>query len=66
MRKRKRIRAGDHFELLEDEDDTSAIILRKVARGANAGLVNHLLACPHKGWLKTVRRSRESLRKALL
>ena len=46
LRKRKRFQAGDDFEVLEDEDDPSIIILRKVEPSANAGLVDHLLACP--------------------
>jgi AbrB family looped-hinge helix DNA binding protein len=66
LRKRKRIHAGDDFEVLEDEDDASIIILRKVEPTANAGLVDHLLACPHKGWFKPPSHRRESLRKARL
>jgi AbrB family looped-hinge helix DNA binding protein len=66
LRKRKRIRPGDDFEVFEDEDDPSLIILRKVGSHPNAGLVDHLLACPVKGWFKPPRRRRERLRKARL
>ena len=52
LRKRKRIRAGDTFEVVEDEDDPSVILLRKGGASPNAGLVDHLLACPVKGWFK--------------
>ena len=66
IRKRKQIRPGDDFEVLEDEDDPSAIILRKVEGRPNAGLVKHLLACPEKGWFKAPPRRQEVLRKARL
>lgn len=66
LRKRKRIRAGDDFQLLEDEDDPSIIILRKLPATRNTGLVEHLLGCPYKGWFKAPSRSREPLRKARL
>jgi AbrB family looped-hinge helix DNA binding protein len=66
LRKRKRIRPGDDFEVLEDEDDPSIIILRKKLSKANAGLVDHLLACPDKNWFKPTRKKHESLRKARL
>jgi AbrB family looped-hinge helix DNA binding protein len=66
LRKRKRIRTGDDFEVLEDEDDPSVIILRKLQARPNAGLIEHLLACPEKGWFKQPVRPREPLRKARL
>jgi len=66
VRKRKNIRPGDDLEVLEDEDDPSVIILRKVRLTPNAGLVAHLVSCPAKGGLKAPRHRRESLRKARL
>ena len=66
LRKKKGIGAGDDFEILEDEDDPSMIILRKVQPKANAGLIDHLLACPEKNWFKPAPRRRERLRKARL
>jgi AbrB family looped-hinge helix DNA binding protein len=46
LRERSKVRAGDVFEFLEG-DDPDVIIMRKLARRPNAGLVDALLACPH-------------------
>jgi AbrB family looped-hinge helix DNA binding protein len=47
LREKHDVRAGDAFELL-DGDEPNVIILRKIARRPNEGLVDALLACPHR------------------
>jgi AbrB family looped-hinge helix DNA binding protein len=42
IRKRKRIQAGDDLEFIDDPDDEQIIILRKVQRRPNQGLVQCL------------------------
>jgi len=39
------LKAGDDFEVIIDDDDT--IMLRRVSRPPNAGLVQHIFSCPH-------------------
>ena len=46
-----RIRPGDGFEVIADEDDFDLILLRRIRPAANAGLVKHLMACHYKGRL---------------
>jgi hypothetical protein len=41
-------------------------LLRRIRPAANAGLVEHLVACPHKTLLPTPARRREPMRKARL
>jgi AbrB family looped-hinge helix DNA binding protein len=53
LRKRLRLKAGDGFEIGMKDENT--IVLRRVARPANHGLVDHLLACPVKGWFQPIR-----------
>ena len=57
---------GDDFEVIADEDDHDLILLRRVRPAANAGLVEHLAACPFKGPLPLPPRRREPMRKARL
>jgi len=47
LRERNRVRPGDAFEFLED-DDPDVIVMRKVAQRPNEGLVDALLGCPHQ------------------
>ena len=42
IRERKQIRAGDDLEFIDDPDDEQIIILRKVQRRPNRGLVQCL------------------------
>lgn len=45
VRKRLELSPGDDLEITVEDDDT--ITLRRIARPANHGLVDLLLACPH-------------------
>jgi AbrB family looped-hinge helix DNA binding protein len=42
IRERKQIRAGDDLEFIDDPDDEQIIILRKIQRRPNRGLVQCL------------------------
>jgi AbrB family looped-hinge helix DNA binding protein len=53
------ITPGDEFDVIADEDDLDLILLRRTRPAANAGLVEHLAACPYKGPLRTSARRRE-------
>ena len=44
VRKKLNLRCGTSFDVFVDGEE--AIVLRRVARPANAGLIDHLLACP--------------------
>jgi AbrB family looped-hinge helix DNA binding protein len=55
IRERSKIRAGDTFELIEG-DDPDVIIMRKISPRPNDGLVDALLACPHRFELPARRR----------
>ena len=44
IREQLSLEPGDDFEVLTDNDDS--IILRRITKRANAGLIDHLLACP--------------------
>jgi AbrB family looped-hinge helix DNA binding protein len=46
LRRKGDVKAGDAFEFIEG-DEPNVIIMRKIARRANEGLVDALLACPH-------------------
>jgi len=63
IRTSRNIQPGDDFEVMEDEDDLDLILLRRIRPAANAGLVDHLCACPHKGPLAAPERRREPMRK---
>jgi AbrB family looped-hinge helix DNA binding protein len=45
VRERLHLEPGQDFEVFIDDDDT--IVLRRISRRPNQGLVDHLLACPH-------------------
>lgn len=49
IRQRRHIRPGDDFEVLAPEG-TEDIVLRKIQRAPNEGLVDLLLRCPVKGF----------------
>jgi len=63
IRTSREIQPGDDFEVLADDDDFDLILLRRIRRTANAGLVKHLAACPHKGPLSRPVRRPETMRK---
>jgi AbrB family looped-hinge helix DNA binding protein len=47
LRDKHGIRPGDTFEFVEG-DDPDVIVMRKISRRPNAGLVDALLTCPHR------------------
>jgi AbrB family looped-hinge helix DNA binding protein len=66
IRTSRGIAPGDDFEVMADEEDLDLILLRRIRPAANAGLVAHLAACPHKAVLPSPSRRREPMRKARL
>lgn len=64
IRASRKIQPGDDFEVIADDDDYDLILLRRIRPGANAGLAEHLAACPFKGPLPTPSRRAETMRKA--
>ncbi len=66
IRTSRQIQPGDDFEVTVDEDDFDLILLRRIRPRANAGLVAHLAACPHKGPLPGRKRRREPMRQVSL
>jgi AbrB family looped-hinge helix DNA binding protein len=66
VRLSRKIRAGDDFEVIPDEDDFDLILLRRIRPAANSGLVKHLLACPVKVSSRALRHPREPMRKIKL
>jgi AbrB family looped-hinge helix DNA binding protein len=66
VRDSRKIRTGDDFEVIPDEDDFDLILLRRVRPAANAGLVDHLLACPVKISSRALPRKREPMRRIKL
>ena len=44
VRERLHLVAGQDFEVLIEDEDT--ILLRRISRHPNEGLVDHLLSCP--------------------
>ena len=62
IRTSRGIQPGDDFEVTVDDDDFDLIMLRRIRSGANAGLVDHLASCPHKGPLPVPARRREAMR----
>jgi AbrB family looped-hinge helix DNA binding protein len=55
LREKRNVRAGDAFEFIEG-DEPDVIIMRKITRRPNEGLVDALLACPHRFAIPTSRR----------
>ena len=58
VRKRQKLRAGDQFEIIADEDEPGVIELRRVQRKPNEGLAKWLYSCPVKG-IRIPKRSKE-------
>lgn len=44
LRKKLELEPGDDFEFFLDDED---IVLRRITKRPNEGLVEHLLACPY-------------------
>ncbi len=63
IRTERNLRPGDDFEVIADEDDADLILLRRIRPAANAGLVEHLAACPLKGALPRPARRSEPMRR---
>ncbi len=61
IRESRQIEPGDDFEVIADDEDSDLILLRRIRPSANAGLVEHLAACPHKGPLPMPVRRRETM-----
>lgn len=66
IRESRQIEPGDDFEVTADEEDSDLILLRRIRPSANAGLVEHLAACPFKGPFPLPVRRREPMRKPKL
>ncbi len=54
IRDQRRLRTGDDFEIFSDEPGT--IVLRRVNYGSSADLLDLLLGCPTKGFMKPPKR----------
>ena len=63
IRTERKLQPGDDFEVIADEDDADLILLRRIRPAANAGLVEHLSACPYRGELSSPVRRREPMRR---
>ncbi len=63
IRTERKLQPGDDFEVIVDEDDADLILLRRIRPAANAGLVEHLAACPHRGVLPSLVRRPEPMRR---
>jgi len=50
VRQEKKLRVGDELEVLTDEDEPNVIMLRRVQKAPNEGLLDVLRACPVKGF----------------
>ncbi len=66
LRDLRKLRAGERFDVALDEDDPDLILVRRQRRSANAGLLDHLLACPVKGCLEQPPRRVEPTRRVEL
>ena len=55
LREKYRVRAGDIFEF-SDGDEPNVIVMRKMGRHPNDGLIDALLACPHRFEIPVSRR----------
>lgn len=62
VRRDKKLRSGDNFEVLTDDDDPGVIVLRRVQKTPNEGLIELLRSCPVKGF-RIPKRSKELPRK---
>ena len=47
LREKYQVRPGDTFEFIES-DEPNIIMMRKISHRPNEGLVDALLACPHR------------------
>jgi len=66
LRTERKLRAGDYFELIPDEDDPNLILLRRVAKAPKTSWVDVLFSCPEKGWFRRMPRRQERMRNVRL
>jgi len=62
----RKLQAGDHFEVIPDEDDSNVILLRRVSHAVEDDLLEVLLSCPVKGFMPRLKRRKERMRKVRL
>jgi AbrB family looped-hinge helix DNA binding protein len=62
VREQMHLEPGQNFEVFIDDEDT--VILRRINRPPNHGLVDHLLSCPYP--LEIMPRAKDSDRSNLL
>jgi bifunctional DNA-binding transcriptional regulator/antitoxin component of YhaV-PrlF toxin-antitoxin module len=62
----RKLQAGDHFEVIPDEDDANVILLRRVKPEGGDDLLEMLLRCPVKGFMPRLKRRKEPMRKVRL
>src|SRR4051812_48515075 len=62
IRLKRKIRAGEKFDVTADDDDFDLILLQRRRASANPGLLKHLMVCPLKGVLRAAPRRREAMR----
>jgi bifunctional DNA-binding transcriptional regulator/antitoxin component of YhaV-PrlF toxin-antitoxin module len=62
----RKLRAGDHFAVIADEDDADVILLWRVKPAVRDDLLDVLLACPVKGLMPRIKRGKEPMRKVRL
>ena len=55
LREKRNVHPGDSFEFIEG-DEPDVIIMRRINRRPNDGLVDALLACPHRFAIPTAQR----------
>jgi hypothetical protein len=54
IRTERTLQSSDAFEIIADEDNADLILLRRIWPDPNAGLVRHLVDCPHRGVLRAL------------
>ena len=57
----RKLQAGDHFEVIPDEDDSNLIVLRRVKPASEDDLLEVLLSCPVKGFMPRLKRRKEPI-----
>jgi len=62
----RKLRTGDHFKVIPDEDDHNVIVLQRVEKRSKDDLLSVLLSCPVKGFMPRIKRRKEPMRKVRL